>query len=69
MSPAMYGAFKRRPKTGRYSDPHGRFPESVGKAGEIERHLTAKDTEKDTARLAGPFPLRTLTAEVPAVDP
>jgi len=54
----MYGASKRRPKTGRYSDPHRRFPESVGKVGEIEQHLTAKDTKvRIQRRLAERLPV------------
>ena len=54
---AMRGAFKRRPKIGRPNEPNGRFPNSVGQVGEIERHLTAKDKKKVTRLLAKLLPV------------
>ena len=32
-------------------DPHGRLSKSVGKVGEIERYLTAKDTKRTQRNL------------------
>jgi hypothetical protein len=53
MSPATYGASKRRPQIGSRDRLHGWFPESVGKLGEPN----GTQLIRTHRRLAEPFPL------------